>query len=107
MRLVAASLICVGVMACSAPVFAEDPPASSQSSVSPQELMQDCMQQVKERNPGAADADLQTACNKWVAEQMQRINDSNTTGGAVPDQSNRQSDSSSYSDQSAGGTQPR
>lgn len=96
MRLVAASLICAGAFACSAPAFAEDPPASSQSAVSPQELMQDCMQQVKERNPGAADADLQTACKKWVAEQMQRMNDSNTTSDAVPDQTNRQS-----------GTQPR
>ena len=98
MRIVAASLICAGAFACSAPAFAEDPPASSQSTVTPQALMQDCMQQVKAQNPGAAEPDMQAACNKWVAEQMQRMNDSNTTSGAVPDQS---------SDQSASGAEPR
>jgi hypothetical protein len=69
--------------------------------------MQDCLQQVKARNPDAADSDIQTACKKWVAEQMQRMNDNNTTSGAAPDQGKSQSDSSSYSDQSAGGAQPR
>ncbi len=107
MRLIAASLICAGAIAFGAPAFAEDEPASSQSTLSPEQLMQSCLQQVKQRNPDAADADVQTACKQWVSEQMQRMNDSNTPSGAAPDNSDRQSDSSSYSDQSGGGSQPR